>query len=137
MSHRASAPLLRLICLLAAAAIFAGTGCARKPATTARSEPRFPSLPPKDVPDYLKGTVIERVDVANTGPKPVSGYGLVANLWGTGDSKASNATREYMVRVMEKRGFGSRNMGMEEITPERVLRDPRFAIVRVDGLIPP
>jgi hypothetical protein len=28
-------------------------------------------------------------------------------------------------------------MGLEDITPERVLRDPRFAIVRVEGLIPP
>src|SRR5688572_7962922 len=138
MSHRAGGSMLRLLCATAlAVALVSAAGCAGRPKQTARSEPRFPSLPPKDVPDFLKGTVIERVDVQGTVPDPVSGYGLVANLWGTGDAKASNATREYMIRMMEKRGFGSRNMGLEEITPERVLSDPRFAIVRVDGLIPP
>src|SRR5688572_22682870 len=99
MSHRARESMPRLLCGAAlAVALLTAHGCARRPPQTARSEPRFPSLPPKDVPDYLKGTIIERVDVFNTGPKPVSGYGLVANLWGTGDAKASNATREYMIR---------------------------------------
>src|SRR5688572_27206888 len=134
MSHHVRASLLRAVCALLVSALAVTTGCSRKPPQTAPSQPRFPSLPPKNVPGYLKGTITERVDVANTGPFPVSGYGLVANLWGTGDSKASNATREHMIRMMEKRGFGSRQLGYDQITPERVLSDPRFAIVRVDGL---
>jgi len=138
MSHPNRPRLLRLTCAIATIAALLATGCAKKPPPqTAKSEPRFPALTPKEVPEFLKGTITERVYIANTGPKPVSGYGLVANLWGTGDSKASNAVREYMIRTMEKRGFGSKVMNLEEITPERVLRDPRFAIVRVEGLIPP
>src|SRR5687768_6004236 len=113
------------------------TGCARKKPQTVASAPRFHALPPKKVPEYLKGTVLERVDVAETNPLPISGYGLVANLNGTGDSRASNAVREYMLREMTRRGFGSQVLGYEDITPERVLGDPRFAIVRVDAVIPP
>jgi flagellar basal body P-ring protein FlgI len=137
MSHLIGQRLMRLTCAIATIAALAASGCSKKPPQTARSEPRFPPLPPKEVPEYLKGAIVERVYVAQTAPKPVSGYGLVANLWGTGDSKASNAVREYLIRTMEKRGFGSKVMGLEDITPERVLRDPRFAVVRVEGLIPP
>ncbi len=98
---------------------------------------KYQQLPPKELPDFLKGTILERVDVANTGQFAVSGYGLVANLNGTGDTRCSNPVREYMLKLMTKRGFGSRQMGYGSQTPERVLDDPRFAIIRVDGLIPP
>ena len=79
MSHPNRPRLLRLTCAIATIAALVATGCAKKPPPqTAKSEPRFPALTPKEVPEFLKGTITERVYIANTGPKPVSGYGLVA-----------------------------------------------------------
>ena len=100
--------------------------------------PTYAELPEKQVPTFLKGTVIAVADLGNTEPAPVSGYGLVANLDGTGDSTAPNAVRDYMEKEMLKHRFGSETLpGMSDVTPQRILRDPRFAIVRVDGFLPP
>ena len=99
---------------------------------------RYPQLPAKNVPDYLKNSIFERVYVADTNPMPVSGYALIANLPGTGDTRVANPVREWMIKEMEKRGFGSRQLGYGDMTPESILNDPghRFAIARVDGFVP-
>jgi hypothetical protein len=99
---------------------------------------RYATMPPREVPEVLRGTILEIADLADTEPRQVSGYGLVVNLDGTGDTTAPNLVREYMLKQMVKRGFGSKNLpGFEGLSPERVLRDPRVAIVRVDGFVPP
>jgi len=100
---------------------------------------RYPTLPAKQVPEYLRGSIFERVDLVDTDPLVVSGYGLVVNLHDTGDNaQVPTAVREYMIREMVKRGFGSKlQPGFEHLTPEGVLRDPRTAIVRVDAIVPP
>jgi hypothetical protein len=99
-----------------------------------------PTLPKKEVADFLKGTIWEYVDLANAEPMRVSGFGLVVNLDGTGDTRAPNSVRDYMIKQMQKHGFGSSvQAGFERMGPEQVLNDPghRVAIVRVDGFIPP
>lgn len=99
-----------------------------------------PVIPAKQVPEYLKGTIWEQVDLAGIEPLRVSGFGLVVNLSGTGDTRAPNPVREYMIKQMQKHGFGNLNLpGFGSLTPEKVLNDPlnRTAIVRVDGFIPP
>jgi flagellar basal body P-ring protein FlgI len=99
-----------------------------------------PVIPGKEVAEELKGTIWEQVDVAGTEPLRVSGFGLVVNLSGTGDTRAPNPVREYMIKQMQKHGFGNLNLpGFGGMGPERVLNDPlnRTAIVRVDGFIPP
>jgi hypothetical protein len=111
-------------------------GCSSRKPPVAVS--RYPTLPPKKVPDFLKDTIFEKTDLLNTEPFVVSGFGLVANLNGTGSSDVSNAVRDYMIKEMQKHKFGSDLLrGMKDVPPERVLRDPRFAIVRVDGYMPP
>ncbi|MGN6504099.1 MAG: flagellar basal body P-ring protein FlgI [Tepidisphaeraceae bacterium] len=109
-----------------------------KPPEPAKSP--YADLGQKSVSDFLRGTIMEQVDLANAGPLRVSGYGLVVNLDGTGDTRAPNPVREYMTKQMQKHGFGSSvQKGFERIDPERVLNDKnhRTAIVRVDAFIPP
>ncbi len=116
-----------------------GGSKARQPVSNAIPS-KYEALPPKQVPQWLEGSVLQRVDVGNTGLVVVSGFGLVTNLPSTGDGTAPLAVREYMMKEMAKRGFGSVNQpGMEALTPERVLNDPlrRVAIVRVDAALPP
>jgi hypothetical protein len=120
-------------------ALLSVTGCfpGEQQATVAPSLSKYPTLEPLVLPDYLKGTVMERVEVQNIHSQPVSGFGLVVNLAGTGDTSAPTPVREYIERQMIKRGFGSTVMGYERMQPGAVLRDPRVAIVRVDAFVPP
>jgi hypothetical protein len=99
---------------------------------------RYTNLPAVKIPEFMQGTVYERAELANAEPFAVSGYGLVVNLRGTGNSNAPTAVRDYMLREMVKHGIGTHRIaGYEKVQPEEMLRDPRVAIVRVDGYIPP
>jgi flagellar basal body P-ring protein FlgI len=90
------------------------------------------------VPAFMSRSIWEKVDVGNTDPFQVSGYGLVVNLDNTGDSTAPTAVKEYIIKLMLKHGYGSKlNPGWENQPPERVLRDKRVAIVQVVGMLPP
>ncbi len=100
-------------------------------------KPLYPTLPPKNVPVVFKNSLLERCDLSNTDMFQVSGYGLVVNLAGTGDSQAPNLVRNYIVELMVKHKWGSSLSGIAMPTPEQALRDPRVAIVQVDGLLPP
>ncbi|MBC7785704.1 MAG: flagellar basal body P-ring protein FlgI [Burkholderiales bacterium] len=123
---------------LLVAGLVACTGCYTRPADPKKVE--MPSLPPKEVAEFLKGTIWQYSDLTNSEPMRVSGYGLVVNLSGTGDTRAPNTVREYMVKEMQKHGFGNPvQIGFERLGPEQVLNDRlgRTAIVRVDGFIPP
>ncbi len=125
-----------------AGVVAVGVGC--EPQTKKPLQPitRYPTLPPKKVPEFMKGTVYELTDLTNTEPLLASGYGLVVNLQpGAGDTKAPVTVRDYMIKEMAKHGFGS-SLGAErfkEITPELIMSDPqkRTAIVVVEGYIPP
>ena len=100
----------------------------------------YVDLGPKDVPEFMKGTIWEQTDLSNSSPARVSGFGLVVNLDGTGDTRAPNPVRDYMIKQMEKHGFGSSmQTGYEKYDPEKILNDAghQTAIVRIDGFIPP
>src|SRR5438105_4179728 len=102
---------------------------------------RYTTLPPKEVPAFLNGTIFQQVDTANTEPFIVNSYGLVVNLSGpTGDSRnVPMNVKQFIIRQMVKNGIGStRAVGEStQIQPEEMLKDKRNAIVRVDGPIPP
>jgi hypothetical protein len=126
--------------LLAGAALLALAGCSgssKKASVPTALTSRYQTQPLRKVPEYLKDTVLERCDLGSTEPFPISGYGLMSGLHNTGDSFAGTSVRNYMIKQMETHGFGSRQLGMEKLTPEKVLSDPSFAIVRVEGLLPP
>jgi hypothetical protein len=92
----------------------------------------------KSLPPYLKDTILERTDLANTGPLAVSSFGLIVNLRYSGDSRAPTQVRDWMIKEMYRHGMGAlRIPGYREMTPERVLADKRAAIVTVGAFIPP
>ena len=125
---------LHAVLLVAAVSVLLA-GCHKKPEKHVK---RYQRLPGKAVPAFMKGSVMEYADLQNLDVFPVSGYGLVANLDSTGDCTAPTAVREYMTKEMQKHRFGSESLpGTSDVTPSRILRDPRFAIVRVDGMLPP
>jgi flagellar basal body P-ring protein FlgI len=116
--------------LLASLALLAG--CTDPPP---KLSPRYPTLEPRVVPDYLQDTVLQYTDLAGTEPFPVSGYGLVVHLHGTGGSRVPTPVRDYMIKELARHDFGSIASGWE--SPEAVLNSRNVAIVRVDGVIPP
>ncbi len=113
-------------------------GCTQE---TASQKPvkRFEELAPaSNLPDFMEGTLYDRTELINTGTYNVSSYGLVGHLRGTGDCTASNVVRQYMIKEIARRGFGDALIpGFEKVSPGDVLRDPNYAIVRVDAFIPP
>ena len=126
-----------LVALALCLAVLLPAGCARKLEKQVVT-PRYAQLPPKDVPPFLRGTILERVDLVHTEPIRVSGYGLVVNLEGTGDTTAPTRVREFIIKQMVRYGYGLRGSDTNKtVTPETVLDDPRVAVVQVDGLIPP
>ncbi|MCC6240603.1 MAG: flagellar basal body P-ring protein FlgI [Phycisphaerales bacterium] len=89
----------------------------------------YPTLPPvADLPEFMKGTIYELAQTMDIEPLVVSGYGLVADLYDTGDSTVPMVVREYILRDMLKRGIPQ---------AQRILDDKRVAIVQVDATMPP
>jgi hypothetical protein len=128
----------RRIGVAAVALIALMGGCKQTPERPPVAEPAIRALPPKPVPDWLKGSIYEQVELLGTEPLRVSNYGVVVNLRGTGDTTASNTVREYVVREMTRRGVGNpNNDDFRRVAPTDLLNDPRVAIVRVDTLVPP
>lgn len=120
------------LCAALLAALAGVAGCTDAPKKVVN---RYPALPQKKVPPYMRDTIFEFTDLAAIEPFPVSGYGLVANLRGTGGSRAPTPVRTYMIKEMQRHGFGGLVSGLA--TPEDVLNNKSFAIVRVNGFIPP
>ena len=124
----------------ACATFVAGSGCGskkNKTPTHVQLDTRYATLPAKQVPPLFKDTVLEKCDLINTEPFLVSGYGVVANLANTGASEAHNLVRQYIVKEMDKHKWGSSLIGIKMPDPMEALKDPRLAIVQVDGYLPP
>jgi hypothetical protein len=141
MSHPRFRRRRRLAAFLLAAglATVAVVGCSSEPKVDKKVQipARYTALPAKKVPDVFKDTVYEKCDLINTEPFLVNGYGFVSNLDGTGSCEAPNAVRDYMVKEMMKHKWDSRLSGIRTPSPEEAMRDPRNAIVQVDGYLPP
>lgn len=132
------APGRRFFACLAAVLVasIACTGCASKP--TPKVTPRYRDVgPKKNLPPYLKGSVFELTELANNVAYPVSAFGLVGQLRGTGSSEAPAAVRQWMIKEMVRRGFGDPTRGFGNMQPGPVLASPDFAIVQVDAVLPP
>ena len=114
------------------------SGCKPSPPPP-RPVARYQRMPLRKVPHFLERTIFQQTDLSGTDALNISSYGLIAHLRGTGDSTAPTAVRTWMLDQMTKRGFGQQRTGYSEAPyqPETILNDPRFAIVRVDGYLPP
>src|SRR5437879_3393615 len=112
--------ITRLAALWATAAlgVTALTGCkldTQKPETP---QPKYAVHPPDaTLPVYLRGTVKDLTIVGNLGNFPVSSYGLITGLRGTGDSTAPTIVRDWMTKEMARHGLGRESLGYAHVTP--------------------
>jgi flagellar basal body P-ring protein FlgI len=120
------------------AAIGLLAGCAN-PDTTKIARPPVERLEKRPVPPFMTDTIYQITNLQNDQPFLVSGWGLVVNLEGTGGSKqVPNNVKAYMIKEMEKKGFGSKlRPEYENISPEVILNDKNAAVVAVYGYLPP
>src|SRR5437763_4323170 len=85
-------------CAVAATFVLAPLGCSAPP----QKDPlaiRYPTLPKRQVPKFMEGTLYELVDVENTVPFPISEFGLVVHLEGTGGSRnIPNPVKAFMIK---------------------------------------
>ncbi|MDP6637300.1 MAG: flagellar basal body P-ring protein FlgI [Phycisphaerae bacterium] len=88
------------------------------------------------VPTHHRGTVSEFARLVGSRMLPVRGYGVVGGLGKDGSSQIPSHLRNYLIQYLRRRDIGSRKAGMEELPPERILRDMDTAIVEISGLIP-
>jgi flagellar basal body P-ring protein FlgI len=118
--------------VLAASVITGSIGCDTAPP---KVTPKYADLPEREVPDYLKGTIFQVADLTGTEPFPVSGYGLVTHLAGTGGCRVATPIREDMSKELSRHEFGELSSPLP--SPDAVLDDPNVTIVKIEGEIPP
>ncbi|HEX4124243.1 MAG TPA: flagellar basal body P-ring protein FlgI [Tepidisphaeraceae bacterium] len=113
--------------------------CQQEKAPPARVVSKYPDLGPKKVPPFLQGSIFEYTEVTGTEPSPISAYGLVVDLHGTGSTEdIPTPIMDYMVKEMSERGFGSYLMpDFQDMSPEAMLKDKRVTVVEAVGLLPP
>jgi flagellar basal body P-ring protein FlgI len=120
------------VLLLGISALVLVAGCTEEPPKPTN---RYPVLAPREVPAYLRDSILEYTDLTGTEPYPISGYGLVTHLHDTGGSRVPTPVRAFMTKELARHDFGSFASGWA--SPEQILARRDVAIVRVDGLIPP
>jgi hypothetical protein len=125
------------VCSVLLAGVLTGCGDKKPPPKPVE---KYATLPPKQVPAFLRDTIYQRTDLVDTEPLAVSGFGIVTRLQGTGDNTLlPTSVRSFIINQMVKNGFGSKLQvpPFSEMKPEDMLRDPSVAVVRVDAFIPP
>jgi hypothetical protein len=134
--YRACTAALLAAAVLTTAASF--TACDSGPKTrTGR-----PGTDPRDnvalnLHPALRKTVAEYAILMDSAPLLVEGYGVVAELPGTGSGEMPPHVRELLEENLRKAGAGSYTRGTQDIHPERILRSNLISAVEVRGIIPP
>lgn len=118
------------------AALLAIGACAEK-AVTARAPDDAPPPTVFTGPAFLHGTVGSMARVAGNEPMPVSGWGFVTALPGTGSPDVPAFMSTWLTNEMRRRGVGSYRLGTQQMSTRELLASEDTAVVRVDGLIPP
>jgi hypothetical protein len=138
--HRMPTLARRAIIALVGMGVVGSVGCSR----TVEAEPpppRYQARPAKtDLPEHLRGTIFELVDVGGVRPVSAAGYGLVVNLDNTGrDDGIPTTVRESVLRTAQVRGVSDSSAlnPLADLSPASLLGDPRTAVVRVEAIIPP
>lgn len=138
MMQKLSRLCARIACVVIVGQLLgAMVGCKpRKPADPPQE--KYQNLPDKQVPKVFNDSILQRADLQNNEGYPVTGYGLVVNLSGTGAGPYPTAIKDFMIKEMVKKGIGSKlRPGYENLSPEQMLTNKGVAIVQVDGFIPP
>ena len=93
-----------------------------------------------DLPEHLRGTILEQVTIFGTQSQVITGYGLVVNLDNTGrDDGVPTPVRDRIAETAARRGIASPQTGgrLGQLSPTALLADPRTSVVRVEGYVPP
>ena len=128
--------LLAALALTVAVCVAALTGCKQE----VIESPVVQDAPPVYTgPAYLRGSIGSLAKVQGFNELLVSGYGLVVNLDNTGSICVPTYLRQKMLNYARLMGLGSANLDTNtpQMSPENVLANPRTALVKVSGLIPP
>jgi len=88
------------------------------------------------IPTHQVGTVAQYARLVGSRLLPVRGYGVVGGLGKNGSSQIPSHLRNYLIQYLRRRDIGSRKAGLEDVPPERILRDMDTAIVEISGSIP-
>ena len=88
------------------------------------------------IPTHQVGTVAQYARLVGSRLLPVRGYGVVGGLGKDGSSQIPSHLRNYLIQYLRRHDIGSRKAGLEDIPPERILRDMDTAIVEISGSIP-
>ena len=106
---------------------------------SSRSSQATPSSGKKqNVPPFMKGTICELTERGNDEPYACRRYGLVGQ-----PPRHRRHHRLAAGAAVDDQGDGPPRLrqqaapGFEQLGAETILNDPSFAIVRVDGVIPP
>jgi len=118
---------------------FLVAGCSQHERPHAKLPPSpYAALPAKNLPPFMKGTILEAAEVQNNTPYLVSGYGLVVGLADTGDNR--NTPQAIVGAIMDemvRHGLGSTDERLKQYRPEQMIQDPKTAIVEVYAYLPP
>jgi hypothetical protein len=135
MFHSVRVTVFILLCL----PLLILSGCMKQERQKATLPPsKYATLPPKTLPAFMKGTILEAAEVENKDPYLVSGYGLVVNLANTGDnSGVPQAVIGVILDEMARRGLGSSDDRLKPFKPQEMINDPQTAIVEVYAYLPP
>ncbi|HEV8293449.1 MAG TPA: flagellar basal body P-ring protein FlgI, partial [Tepidisphaeraceae bacterium] len=130
----------RLVMLTVYTALMLLSGCMvrERPPKAHLPPSKYPVLAQKNLPAFMKGTILEVAEVENKDPYLVSGYGLVVGLANTGDNRGTpQAVVNAMLDEMTRRRLGSSDDRLKHFKPEAMLNDPQTAIVEVYAYLPP
>ncbi len=122
----------RLVLLTLCLTLMAGCGTPEKKKPTPA-----PPLPTFTGPAYLHNTVGSVASLRGFDQMPVSGWGFVIGLEGTGSPEVPSYLRQSLLNTMRRFGVGSAKRGLAGITAERLIASNDTTVVRIDGLIPP
>jgi hypothetical protein len=125
---------MRFRLLLAACGLVLLGGCTETPK---KPTSRYATLSNREFPkelQFLNDTIFQYTDLAGNEPFPVSGYGIVTHLHGTGGCRVSTPVYAAMLKELSRHDFGGVGSGLP--SPEAFLHSKDVAIVRVDGYIP-
>ena len=84
----------------------------------------------------IRGTIGEQTWIQGMQLLRVRGYGLVVGLNGKGSHTCPQRIRSRLEKSIRSYGFGDSRLGLDDITPEKLIDSTNTAVVLVQGDIP-
>src|SRR5438445_12033182 len=106
------------------------SGCTSHERPHAKLPPsKYTALPAKQLPAFMKGTILEAAEIQNNEPYLVSGYGLVVGLSNSGDNRGTpQAVVGAIMDEMVRHGLGSTDDRLKQYKPEQMIQAAKTAI---------